>query len=62
MEGWYVLHGSFKVYGFSLTYNTLDHLFMYSFIFFPMYEAFGYVIIFGVTLVNFSVLLFILLW
>ena len=56
-----MLHRSFKVYGFSLTYNTLDHLFIYSFIFFLMYEAFGYVVIFGVTLVNFSVLLFILL-
>ena len=56
-----MLHRSFKVYGFSLIYNTLDHLFMYSFIFFLMYEAFGYVIIFGVTLVSFSVLLFILL-
>ena len=56
-----MLHRSFKAYGFSLTYNTLDHLFVYSFISFLMYEEFGYVIIFGVTLVNFSVLLSILL-
>ena len=56
-----MLHRSFKVYGFSLTYNTLHHLLIYSFIFLLTCEAFGYVIIFGVTLVNFSVLLFILL-
>ena len=56
-----MLHRSFKVYGSSLTYNTLDHLFMDSFSFFLIYEAFGYVIIFGVTLANFTLLLFILL-
>ena len=43
------------------TYYTLDHLLMYSFVFFLMYEAFGYVIIVCVTLVNFSTLLIILL-